>query len=105
MRQLIMSAITNFSINLEAIPKDKIIKGKKGSYVNLTMFQNDSTKFGNNASVILSLTPEEREAEAERTYLGNGKVAFVSDEGVTKAVKEDAPAASNAVDDSGDLPF
>ena len=105
MRQLIMSAITNFSINLEAIPKDKIIKGKKGSYVNLTLFQNDYTKFGNNASIIVALSAEEREAKAERTYLGNGKVAYVSDEGVTKAVREDAPEAPSTVDDSNDLPF
>jgi hypothetical protein len=34
-----MSAITNFSINLEAIPKELIVKGKKGSYINLTLFQ------------------------------------------------------------------
>ena len=105
MRQLIMSAITNFSINLEAIPKDKIIKGKKGSYINLTLFQNDDTKFGNNASIIVALSAEEREAEVKRTYIGNGKVAYVSDEGVTKAVKEAAPAAPSTTDDSNDLPF
>ena len=49
-----MSAITNFSINLEAIPKELIVKGKKGSYINLTMFQNDETKYGNNASISVS---------------------------------------------------
>ena len=105
MRQLIMSAITNFSINLEAIPKDKIIKGKKGSYINLTLFQNDDTKFGNNASCIVAMSVEEREAEVKRTYIGNGKVAYVSDEGVTKAVKEAAPEAPSTTDDSNDLPF
>ena len=47
-----MSAITNFSINLEAIPKELIVKGKKGSYINLTLFQNDETKYGNNASIL-----------------------------------------------------
>ena len=104
MRQLIMSAITNFSINLEAIPKDKIIKGKKGSYINLTLFQNDTTKFGNNASCIVALSKEERDANAERNYLGNGKVAYVSDEGVTVAEKEDAPVTTS-VDTTDDLPF
>lgn len=41
-----MSAIINFSINLEALPKEQIIKGKKGSYINLTMFTNDETRYG-----------------------------------------------------------
>ena len=100
-----MSAITNFSINLEAIPKELIIKGKKGSYVNLTMFQNDETKFGNNASISLSQSQEVREAGEAKVYLGNGKVAWVSDEGVTKVVREDAPAESTSAGSSNDLPF
>ena len=103
-----MSAITNFSINLEAIPKDLIVKGKKGSYVNLTLFANDETKFGNNASVIVSMSKEEREAGGERNYLGNGKVAYVSDEGVTVAEREDAQAeTAGAVQQevTNDLPF
>ena len=40
-----MSAIVNFSINVEDIDKSKLIKGKKGSYLNLTMSINDETKF------------------------------------------------------------
>jgi hypothetical protein len=101
-----MSAITNFSINLEAIPKDKIIKGKKGSYVNLTMFHNDETRFGNNSSIIVALSKEEREAKAERNYLGNGKVAYVSDEGVTVAEREaDSVEEVSTETTTMDLPF
>lgn len=101
-----MSAITNFSINLEAIPKELIVKGKKGSYINLTMFQNDETKFGNNASISLSQTQEVRESGEAKVYLGNGKVAWVSDQGVTVAERENAPdAPAPAVDDTDDLPF
>ena len=98
-----MSAITNFSINLEAIPKEFIIKGKKGSYVNLTMFQNDETKYGNNASISLSQSQEKREAGENKVYLGNGKVAWVSDKNVTVAAREEAPAETTSVVD--DLPF
>tara|TARA_R110001632_G_scaffold201094_1_gene323882 strand:- start:2666 stop:2968 length:303 start_codon:yes stop_codon:yes gene_type:complete len=100
-----MSAITNFSINLEAIPKDLIIKGKKGSYINLTLFQNDETKYGNNASISLSQTQEVRESGEAKVYLGNGKVAWVSDEGVTVAERENAPTAAVAADSGDDLPF
>jgi hypothetical protein len=98
-----MSAITNFSINLEAIPKELIIKGKKGSYVNLTLFQNDDTRYGNNASVSLAQTKEDRDSKNPKVYLGNGKVAWVSEDGVSVAEREDAPAETESVSDG--LPF
>jgi hypothetical protein len=68
-----MSGLVNASINLEKIEKSKIIKGKKGSYINVTVFINDEKdEYGNNASVIMSQTKEEREAKTDRVYLGNG---------------------------------
>jgi hypothetical protein len=97
-----MSAIVNFSINVEDIDKSKLIKGKKGSYLNLTMSINDETRFGNNASITLSQSQEEREAKEAKTYLGNGKVVWVSDEGVVRAEREDVVVQDN---DGGDLPF
>jgi len=69
-----MSTIINASLDLTKIEKSKIIKGKKGSYINVTMFVNDEVdQYGNNASIIISQTKEEREAKAPRVYLGNGK--------------------------------
>ena len=56
-----MSALVNFSINVEEINKlgpDKLIKGKKGTYVNLTLSVNNETKYGNNASVSISQKQE-----------------------------------------------
>ena len=99
-----MSAITNFSINLEAIPKELIVKGKKGSYINLTMFQNDETKYGNNASISISQSQDDREAKNPKVYLGNGKVVWVSEDNVSTAEREDA-VASNDESESNDLPF
>ncbi len=69
-----MSNIVNASLDLTKIEKSKIIKGKKGSYINVTMFINDENdQYGNNASVIISQTKEEREAKTPRVYLGNGR--------------------------------
>ena len=69
-----MSNIVNASLDLTKIEKSKIIKGKKGSYINITMFINDENdQYGNNASVIISQTKEEREAKTPRVYLGNGR--------------------------------
>jgi hypothetical protein len=99
-----MSAIVNFSINVNDIDKSKLIQGKKGSYLNLTLSINDETRFGNNASVSISQSQEEREAKDPKTYLGNGKVVWVSDEGVTVAEREQEQAAAPA-SSGDDLPF
>ena len=100
-----MSAIVNFSINVEDIDKSKLIKGKKGSYLNLTMSINDETKFGNNASVSISQSKEEREAKAAKTYLGNGKVVWMSDAGVSVAEREQEMSTSTSAASQDDLPF
>jgi|TARA_B100001059_G_C17673019_1_gene495564 hypothetical protein len=100
-----MSAIVNFSINVEDIDKSKLIKGKKGSYLNLTMSINDETKFGNNASVSVSQSKEEREAKEAKTYLGNGKVVWMSDAGVTVAEREQELSTSTSAASQDDLPF
>ncbi len=100
-----MSAIVNFSINVEDIDKSKLIKGKKGSYLNLTMSLNDETKFGNNASVSISQSKEEREAKEAKTYLGNGKVVWMSDAGVTVAEREQEMSTSTSAASQDDLPF
>ena len=96
-----MSAIVNFSINVEDIDKSKLIKGKKGSYLNLTMSINDETKFGNNASVSVSQSKEEREAKKPKQYIGNGKVVW-TDGKSTKAQQEAQPQDN---DNNVDLPF
>jgi hypothetical protein len=84
-----MSAILNAKINLDAIPEESIFQGKKGRYVDLAIFINDESKFGNNVSFQKPLTKEERDAKAEKTFYGNGKVVWVSDEGITVAEKGD----------------
>ncbi len=100
-----MSAIVNFSINVEDIDKSKLIKGKKGSYLNLTMSINDETKFGNNASVSVSQSKEEREANEAKSYLGYGKVVWMSDAGVTVAEREQELSTSTSAASQDDLPF
>ena len=40
-----------------------------------------------------------------KVYLGNGKVAWVSDEGVTVAERDGAPTTAAVADAGDDLPF
>jgi hypothetical protein len=106
-----MASIIATSINLNKIPKDKIIAGAKGKYLPITITLNDELdQFGNNGPVVVQQTKEERDAKAEKVYLGNVKVVWTNDNNVGVAPKEAqaapqaqaAPVAAAPVDD---LPF
>ena len=106
-----MASIIATSINLNKIPKDKIVEGKKGKYLPITITLNDELdQFGNNGPVVVQQTKEERDAKVEKVYLGNVKVVWTNDNNVGVAPREGqavaqaqaAPAAAAPVDD---LPF
>ena len=46
-----------------------------------------------------------RESGEAKVYIGNGKVAWVSDLGVTVAEREGAPEVAAVADSGDDLPF
>ena len=98
-----MSAIINYSLRVDKLPKEKFIAGKDGAvYVNLTMSVNDETRYGNNASIYISQTKEENEAKKQRTYLGNGKVVW-NNGSIVNAEKEEKQSVQEEV--VSDLPF
>ena len=74
-----MASIIKTSINLNAIPKDRIIQGKKGKYLPITITVNDEPdQFGNQGPVIVDQTKDERDAKTPKTYLGNCKVVWTN---------------------------
>ena len=104
-----MASIINFSIDLNKIPKDKIINGKKGKYLPITLTLNDEVdNFGNNGPVIVAQSKEERESKAAKVYLGNATVAWTNGQNVAPAPRDGQPqqrqAAPAPVEDI-DLPF
>ena len=92
-----MAKLITASIDVTKIEKEKLIKGKKGTYANLLIWLNDKEdQFGNDVSIQQSLSREEREAGAPKIYLGNGKVHNGSN----------AAAQTSAAETEGeDLPF
>jgi hypothetical protein len=75
-----MATILSASLNVAKIDSKKLIQGKTGQFLNVTITINDEPdKFGNNASIFESQTKEEREAKTPKNYLGNGKVIWTSD--------------------------
>ena len=105
-----MASIIKTSINLNEIPKDKIITGKKGKYLPITITLNDEVdQFGNQGPVVVAQTKEEREAKIAKTYLGNVQVVWTNGDNVAVAPRDDAPAQVAAATETtapvDDLPF
>ena len=98
-----MSAIINYSIRVDKLPKEKFVAGKDGAvYLNLTMSVNDETRSGNNASIYISQTKEENEAKKQRNYVGIGKVVW-NNGSIVNAEKEVKESLQEEV--VSDLPF
>jgi len=107
-----MASIIKASINLNEIPKDKIIIGKKGKYLPITITVNDEPdQFGNQGPVCIEQSKEEREAKVAKTYLGNVKVLWTNGTFPEKVPYDSNLAATpqnnkpQAVAADPDLPF
>jgi|SRR5210317_254972 hypothetical protein len=103
-----MAGIIKTSINLTAIDKSRIIQGKKGQYLPITItVNNDVDAYGNHGPVAIAQTKEEREAKEPRTFLGNATIVWTDGEFPQPVPRDNqqaaaAPAAKVAQDD---LPF
>ena len=103
-----MASIIKTSINLNEIPKDKIINGKKGKYLPITITLNDEVdQFGNQGPVCVDQTKDERDAKTAKTYLGNVKVVWTNGDNVEVAPRANMPqqAAPQPAMADDDLPF
>ena len=101
-----MAIILKTSINLSDIPKDKIIEGKKGKYLPLTITINDEKdKFGNDGPVTVAQSKEEREAKEAKTYLGNVQVVWTNGSVPQPTPRDGQPMQQSAPVANDDLPF
>ncbi|MDR2928227.1 MAG: hypothetical protein LBV41_08535 [Cytophagaceae bacterium] len=95
-------ALINISICLTDIPKEAIKvserNGKK--YLSIVVAERkEPDQYDNTHTVYVSQTKEEREAKAEKRYIGSGKLIAFNH--VTPANVDDLPPAQNF----DDLPF
>lgn len=99
-----MAQLLSISIDVTKIKKERLYKGEKGTYLKLTVSVNDEAdQFGNTVSAYEEQTKEERDAKAQKNYLGNGKV-FWSNENKATAAASPTPANTHAPADDN-LPF
>jgi len=103
-----MASIIKASINLNEIPKNKIIDGKKGKYLPITITINDETdQFGNQGPIMVEQSKEERDAKAPKVYLGNVKVVWTNGQNVATAPRTDGQSTpvQRTPAPMDDLPF
>lgn len=92
-------AIIRLSVDVTKIDKSALITGKKGTYLDLTVFvKPEPDKFGNHCSVMQSQSEEDRAADVQPNWLGNGKV-------MGQKVEEKTRVKAAKKDDDDDLPF
>lgn len=91
-----MASIIKANLNLNNIPKDKIYHGKKGKYLPITITINDELgNYGDNGPIIVEQTKDERDAKADKVYLGNVKVVWTNGTNVATAPRDGEPAGQS----------
>jgi hypothetical protein len=97
-----MAGLVNVSLDLSKIDKTKV---KDGKYLNaIVAIGDDTNQYGQNASMYISQSKEEREAKEARTYIGNGKVVWndgniVNAERVEQVTNSEQNPQRNDIDD------
>ena len=91
----------SLSINVSKIDKSKLYEGKKGKYLDCTVFVDTTTdQYGNNGMITQSVSKEDKAAGKKGEILGNCKI-FWSDSGSTD-FNQDTTGSSAAPTGSDD---
>ena len=96
-----MAQLISFYVDFKKIDKSKLNDGK--GYFTISV-NDDTDNYGNNAAMFHQQSKEEREAKAQRTYVGNGKVVWTNGNSVV-AEKQEETKKPVAATKTEDLPF
>lgn len=100
-----MAMMANLKIDVTKIDKKRLYRGKKGTYLNLTIAVADEPdEYGNNVTAWQEQTKEERENKEYRNFLGSsGKVFWSSDQ--SSPSRGNNHSEERGYDDDDDIPF
>lgn len=89
--------IIQLKIDVSKIDKNRLYKGKKGTYLTAALLLNDEAdEYGNNGMIIEQISKEERESGHKGTILGNAKLL---------EIKSNNNEPKNVVAQNDGLPF
>lgn len=79
----------NIKLDVTKIDKERLYKGAKGTYLDLTTFVDTANqdKYENNGFISQSLTKDERDAGEKTPILGNVKVFYTDGEAASNSGK------------------
>lgn len=97
-------------IDVTKIEKERLYKGKKGTYLDLTTFidTEETDEYENNGFISQSVTKEEREQKTQTPILGNCKVFYkdgTNSHEKRKDEYEKGAAEAKAAFNDDDIPF
>ncbi len=95
-------------LNVAALPQDKMVKGKKGVYIDLTLNIDDQeNEYNQSVSSWISQSVEERDNKKPRVWTGNGRVFWSNGNALPVNVKdkEVSPEEPKKDNEKIDLPF
>lgn len=98
-------SIIALKIDVSKIDKNKLYKGKKGTYLDAVLFLNtEQDQYGNHGMITQSVSQEERAQGVKGAILGNCKV--IKGDSPNTSTSQAVQAAENLSDEGGDgLPF
>ena len=102
-----MTRIVRLKIDVTKIDKARLFQGKKGTYLDATVFLNDEPgQYGDNGMITQDVSKEEREAGTKGAILGNATIFKLLDDNGQAAPSSTAEATAQAEDmDDSDIPF
>lgn len=105
-----MKVALSVKIDVTKIDKERLFKGEKGTYLDLTTFVDldMQDQYGNNGFISQSVSKEEKEQGVQTPILGNCKVFWKKDDSATPTPSQQAPTANGSpapADFDSDIPF
>lgn len=91
-----MAKLLSVSINLSKIDQSKIIEGKKGKYLNVTVsVKDEKNQHGDDVSLWQGQDKQEREAGQPKNYLGDGRIIWSDDTAQSNQSQQATEAAQD----------
>jgi hypothetical protein len=99
--------IIKLNIDVSKLDKNRLYKGAKGTYANLTVLLRDTTdQYGNDGMIVEDVGQEERISGVKGTIVGNVKVVKQSQPAPQKPVAgHHSQVDTGSGDDFDDVPF
>ena len=99
-----MGHMMNLRLNVAALPKDKMVQGAKGTYIDLTIKIDDQeNEYNQSVSSWVAQSEEERLQKRNRVWCGNGRVFWSTGDPLPCVKKNESK--ENKKEEDIDLPF